>query len=127
MKAGIPYKNEAGAAGVASIKIGDAVVPTYAASKIAEETKAKAEELAATLKAAGEAGIVAAAATADTAIAEYLTSIGLKDARPNEDAAKAKTLSALIAKGMAGDAYKNAADKTAELGTIIDGALKTGG
>ncbi len=127
VKAGIPYKNEAGAAGVASIKIGDAVVPTYAASKIAEETKAKAEELAATLKAAGEAGIVAAAATADTAIAEYLTSIGLKDARPNEDAAKAKTLSALIAKGMAGDAYKNAADKTAELGTIIDGALKTGG
>ena len=83
--------------------------------------------MTATLKAAGETGIVAAAAAADTEIASYLTSIGLKDTRPNEDASKAKTLSALIAKGMASDAFKNAAGKTAELGTIIDGALKTGG
>ena len=127
VRAGVPYTNIAGATGVASIKIGEAVVPSYPASKIATETTAKAAAMTATLKAAGETGIVAAAAAADTEIASYLTSIGLKDTRPNEDASKAKTLSALIAKGMAGDAFKNAAGKTAELGTIIDGALKTGG
>jgi len=127
VRAGIPYSNVAGPAGAASITIGETVVPSYAAAKIAEDTKTKAEELAAALKGAGEAGIAAAAAAGDTAIADYLTSIGLKDTRPNEDAAKAKTLAALVAAGINGDAYKNAADKTAELGKIIDGAVKTGG
>ena len=127
VKAGVPYSNIAGAAGKAEIKIGDAVVPSYPASKIAEDTKAKAGEIVTALTGAGEAGIAAAAAAADTAISDYLTSIGLKDTRPNEDPAKAKTLSALIAAAMNGDAYKNAADKTAELGKIVEGAMKTGG
>jgi MFS family permease len=127
VRAGIPYSNVAGEAAATSIKVGEAVIPSYTGGKIAEDTKAKAEELAAALKGAGETGVAAAAAAGDTAIADYLASVGLKDTRPNEDAAKAKTLSALIAAGMNGDAYKNATDKAAELGKIIDGALKAGG
>ncbi|MFO1120780.1 MAG: MFS transporter [Hyphomicrobiales bacterium] len=127
VKAGIPYSNVAGPAGEASVKIGDVVVPSFSASKIAADTKAKNEELIATLTAAGESEIAAAAATADQAIADFVTAAGLKDTRPNDDAAKAKTLSALIGAGLASDAFKNAADKTAELGTIIASAVKTGG
>jgi MFS family permease len=127
VKAGVPYSNATGPSGVASVKIGDVTVPMLPASKVAEDTKAKADEIAASLKGAGEAGIAAAATAADTAIADYLTSVGLKDTRPNEDPAKAKTLSALIAAGMNSEAYKNAADKPAELNKIIDSALKTGG
>lgn len=127
VKAGIPYSNIAGPAGVATVKIGDVTVPAVAAAKVAEDTKAKSDEVTASLKGAGEAGIAAAATAADTAITDYLTSVGLKDARPNEDPAKAKTLSAQIAAAMNADAYKNATDKTAELGKIVDGALKTGG
>ena len=127
VKAGIPYSNVAGEAGKATVKIGDTVVPSFAASQIAADTKAKGEELAASLKAAGEAGVVAAATAADTAIGEFVTAAGLKDTRPNEDATKAKTLTALITAGLASDAYKNATDKTAELGKVVDGAVKAGG
>jgi MFS family permease len=127
VKAGIPYSNAAGESGKATIKIGDTVVPSFAAAQIAADTKAKTEELTASLKAAGEAGVLAAAQTADTAVTDFLTAAGLKDARPNEDATKAKTLTALITAGLASDAYKNAADKTAELGKIVDTAVKTGG
>jgi MFS family permease len=127
VKAGVPYANAAGAAGKAEVKIGDTVIPNVPGAKVAEDTKAKAEEITAALKGAGEAGIAAAAAAADTAISDYLTSVGLKDTRPNEDPAKAKTLAALIAAAMNGDAYKNATDKAAELGKIVDTALKTGG
>jgi len=127
VKAGIPYSNVAGAAGAASIKIGETVVSSYNAVALGADAKAKNDEVAATLKAAGEAGIVAAAATADQAITAYVTAASLKDVRPNEDATKAKTLSALIAAGMNADAYKNATDKAAELGKIVDGAVKTGG
>ena len=127
VKAGVPYSNAAGPAGAASIKIGDATVPSYDAAKTGAAAKAKNEEITATLKGAGEAGIAAAAAAADTAIADFVTAAGLKDARPNEDAAKNKTLAGLIAAGMNGDAFKNAADKTAELGKIVDAAVKAGG
>jgi MFS family permease len=127
VKAGIPYSNVAGEAGKASIKIGEAVVPSFASAQIAADTKAKNDEITAGLKAAGEAGVLAAAATADTAIGEFVTAAGLKDPRPNEDATKAKTLTALITAGMASDAYKNAADKAAELGKVVDGAVKAGG
>jgi len=127
VKAGIPYSNAVGTAGIATVKIGDVAVPAYAVSKVAEDTKAKADEVVASLKGAGEAGIAAAAAAADTAIADYLTSAGLKDTRHNEDPAKDKTLAGQIAAAMNGDAYKNAADKNAELGKIVDTALKTGG
>ncbi|MBK8769307.1 MAG: MFS transporter [Rhizobiales bacterium] len=127
VKAGIPYSNVAGEAGKATVKVGDTVVPSFAASQIATDTKAKGEELAASLKAAGEAGVVAAATAADTAIGEFVTAAGLKDTRPNEDATKAKTLTALITAGLASDAYKNATDKTAELGKVVDGAVKAGG
>jgi MFS family permease len=127
VKAGIPYSNVKGAAGEASVKIGDVVVPSFSASKIAADTKAKNEELIATLTAAGESEIAAAAATADQAIADFVTAAGLKDTRPNDDAAKAKTLSALIGAGLASDAFKTAADKTAALGTVIASAVKTGG
>ncbi len=127
VKAGIPYSNVAGEAGKATVKVGDTVVPSFAASQIAADTKAKGEELAASLKAAGEAGVVAAATAADTAIGEFVTAAGLKDTRPNEDATKAKTLTALITAGLASDAYKNATDKTAELGKVVDGAVKAGG
>jgi MFS family permease len=127
VKGGVPYSNIAGAAGAASIKIGDTVVASYDTGKLGADTKTKNDELGASLKAAGEAGIAAAATAADTAIAGYVTAAGLKDVRPNEDAAKAKTLSALIAAAMNADAYKNATDKTAELAKIVDGALKTGG
>jgi MFS family permease len=127
VKGGVPYSNIAGAAGAASIKIGDTVVVSYDTGKLGADTKTKNDELGASLKAAGEAGIAAAATAADTAIAGYVTAAGLKDVRPNEDVAKAKTLSALIAAAMNADAYKNATDKTAELAKIVDGALKTGG
>ena len=127
VKAGIPYSNSPGLAGIATIKIGDTVVASYDAVKLGGDTKAKNEELAASLKAAGETGIAAAATAADTAIADFVTAAGLKDTRPNADAAKAKTLSALIVTGMAGDSYKNATDKAAELGKIVDAAVKAGG
>ena len=127
VKAGVPYANVAGPAGVAQIKIGETLVPSYDSVKLAADAKARNDEIANTLKAAGEAGIAAAAITADTAISDFVTAAGLKDARPNEDATKAKTLAALIATGMNGDAYKNAADKAVELANIIDGAIKTGG
>ena len=127
VRAGVPYTNAAGPAGKAEVKVGETVVPSFASAKIAGDSKAKADEIAAALKAAGETGIAAAATAADTEIAGFLTSAGLKDTRPNEDPAKAKTLSALIAAGMNGDAYKTATDKTAELAKIVDGALKTGG
>lgn len=127
VKAGIPYVNAEGPSGAATVKVGDATVTSLAAGKIAEDTKAKNEELATTLKAAGEAGIAAAATAGDTAIAEFLTAAGLKDARPNEDATKNHTLSGLIGAAMAKDEYKNAADKTAALNAIVDTAVKTGG
>ncbi len=127
VKAGIPYSNAAGETGKAAIKIGDTVVPSLAAAQVAADTKAKTEELTASLKAAGEAGVIAAAQTADTAITDTVTAAGLKDVRPNEDPAKAKTLTAAITAALNGDAYKNAADKTAELGKIVDAAVKTGG
>jgi len=127
VKAGVPYQNEAGPAGAAQIKVGDTVVPSFSSAQVAEQTKSKNEELTASLNAAGEAGIAAAAAAADTAIADVLTGLGLKDPRPNEDPAKAKTLSALIAAGMAADTFKNATDKAAELGKVIDSAVKAGG
>ena len=127
VKAGVPYTNVAGAAGAAAIKIGDTTVPSYNAAAVGADTKAKNDELAATLKAAGDAGIAAAAATADTAISDFVTAAGLKDTRPNADATKAKTLAAQIAAAMNGEPYKTAADKTAELGKIVDAAVKTGG
>ena len=127
VKAGVPYQNEAGPAGAAQIKIGDAVVQSLSAAQVAEQTKAKNEELAASLKAAGEEGIAAAAAAADASIAEFAASLGFKDGRPNDDATKNKTLSAQIAAAMNADTFKNAADKTAELGKIVDAAVKTGG
>ena len=127
VKAGVPYVNAVGPAGLAQVKVGDAVVPSLASAKIAEDTKARNEELTASLKAAGEAGIDAAAATADTAITEFVTAAGLKDPRPNEDATKNKTLAGLIAAGMNADAYKNATDKAAALDGIIAAAVKAGG
>ena len=127
VKAGVPYSNTVGPAGAAQIKIGDAVIPSYDTAKLAGDAKAKNEEIAKTLKAAGEAGIAATATAADTAVSDFVTAAGLKDARPNADAAKAKTLSALIAAGMNGDAYKTATDKPAALGTLVDGAIKVGG
>ena len=127
VKAGIPYANLDGDVGAAQVKIGETVVPSYDVAKLGAEAKPKNEELAASLKAAGESGIAAAATAADTAIGDFVTAAGLKDLRPNEDATKAKTLSALIAAGMNGDAFKNATDKTAELGKIVDGAVKAGG
>ena len=127
VKAGIPYVNAAGEAGKASIKVGETVIPAFGASQVTEATKAKNDELTAALTAAGETGILAAAQTADTAITETLTAVGLKDVRPNEDAAKAKTLTALITAALNGDVYKNAADKTAELGKVVETAVKTGG
>ena len=127
VRAGIPYKNVAGPAGASSIKVGGALIPSYDVTKLNADTKAKNEALATSLKAAGETGIATAATAADTEIAGFLTAAGYKDTRPNEDAAKAKTLSALIAAGLNGDAYKTATDKAAELGKIVDGAVKTGG
>ena len=127
VRAGIPYSNVAGPAGSATIKIGEAIVPSFDATKLAAETKARNEELVATLKGAGESGIVAAAAAADAEVAAFVTAAGLKDVRPNDDPAKAKTISALVAAGLASDAFKNASDKTAELGTIAAAAVKAGG
>ncbi len=127
VRAGVPYTNVAGEAGKATIKVGDTVVPSFAAATIAADTKAKSDELAASLKAAGETGVLALAQTADTAVAESLAAVGFKDLRPNEDATKAKTLTALITAGLNGDAYKNATDKAAEFGKIVDGAVKVGG
>jgi len=127
VKAGVPYSNAAGPAGAASVKIGDVAVPSFDAVKLAADTKAKNADLATGLKAAGEAGIAAAATAADTAISDFVTAAGLKDTRANADPAKAKTLSALIAAGMNSDAYKNATDKAAELGKIVDSAIKSGG
>ncbi len=127
VKAGIPYSNVEGSAGATSVKIGDTVIPSYNAVKLGTDTKAMNDELATSLKAAGESGIAAAAAAADAAIAQFVTSVGLTDIRPNEDPAKAKTLSALIANGMNTDAYRNATDKQAELGKVIDAAVKSGG
>ncbi|MBL8792134.1 MAG: MFS transporter [Rhizobiales bacterium] len=127
VRAGVPYSNVAGESGKASIKIGDTVVPSMPAAQVAADTKAKNDELTASLNAAGEAGILAAAQTADTAITDAVTAAGLKDVRPNEDPTKAKTLTALITAGLASDAYKNAADKTAELGKVVEAAVKTGG
>ncbi|MFO1056354.1 MAG: MFS transporter [Dongiaceae bacterium] len=127
VKAGVPYQNAAGPAGAASIKVGETVVNTFPAGKLAAEGKAKDAELATQLKAAGEAGVAAAAEAADKAIADALAAIGYKDPRPNADAAKARTLSALIGAGLASDAFKNAADKPAELGKIVDAAVKAGG
>jgi MFS family permease len=127
VKAGIPYENAAGEAGKATVKIGDTVLPSYAAPQLAADAKAKNEELTATLKGAGEAGVLAAAQTGDTAISGYVQAAGYKDARPNEDAAKAKTLTALITAGLASDAYKNPADKPAEFAKLVDSAVKAGG
>ena len=127
VRAGVPYVNAAGSADATTVKIGDVVVPSYSGSKLAAGAGGKNAELGAALKAAGETGIAAAATAADTAIAEFVTAAGLKDARPNEDATKAKTLSALIAAGMSSPAYQNATDKPADLAKIVDGAVKTGG
>ena len=95
--------------------------------KLGADAKARDAELAASLKAAGETGVAAAATAADAAIAEFVTAAGLSDTRPNADPAKAKTLSALIANGMNPDAYRNATDKPAELSKVVDAAVKAGG
>ena len=127
VKAGVPYINVAGPAGAAQVKIGDVVVPSFSSGQISEQTKAKNEELSASLKAAGETGIAAAAAAADQQITDFVTAAGLKDGRANDDPAKNKTLAGLIAAGMASDAFKNATDKTAALDTVVDSAVKAGG
>lgn len=127
VKAGVPYSNVAGPAGSAQVKIGDVTIPSFSAGQIAEQAKAKNEELAATLKAAGPDGVAAAAAAADTAIGEFVAAAGLKDGRHNDDPTKDKSLAGLIAAGMATDAFKNASDKTAALGTVVDSAVKAGG
>jgi hypothetical protein len=127
VKAGVPYVNVPGPAGTAQVKIGDVTIPSFSAAQVAEQSKAKNEELAASLKAAGVDGIAAAATAADTAIGEFVTTAGLKDGRANDDPTKNKTLAGLIAAGMASDAFKNASDKTAALGTVVDSAIKAGG
>ncbi|WP_421693243.1 MFS transporter [Aestuariivirga sp.] len=127
VKAGVPYINVAGPAGAAQVKIGDVVVPSFSSGQISEQSKAKNEELSASLKAAGETGIAAAATAADQQITDFVTAAGLKDGRANDDPTKNKTLAGLIAAGMASDAFKNATDKTAALGTVVDSAVKAGG
>ena len=127
VKAGVPYTNVAGPAGSAQVKIGDVTIPSYSAGQIAEQSKAKNEELAASLKAAGVDGIAAAATAADTAVGDFVTAAGLKDGRANDDPTKNKTLAGLIAAGMASDAFKNAPDQAAALGTVVDSAVKAGG
>jgi MFS family permease len=126
-KGGIPYSNVPGEAGKATVKIGETVIPSPDLGNLAADAKAKNGEIATALKAAGEAGVAAAADAADKTVADFVAAQGLKDSRPNADAAKAKTLAALIAAGMKGDAYTKATDKAAALGTVIDGAVKTGG
>jgi MFS family permease len=127
VKAGVPYVNVAGPAGAAQVKIGDVTIPSFSAGQVAEQTKAKNEELAASLKAAGVDGIAAAATAADTAVADFVTAAGLKDGRANDDPTKNKTLAGLIAAGMASDAFKTASDPAAALGTVVDSAVKAGG
>ena len=127
VKAGVPYVNVAGPAGAAQVKVGDVVVPSFSAGQVGEQSKAKNEELAASLKAAGVDGIAAAAAAADIAVGDFVSAAGLKDGRHNDDPTKNKTLAGLIAAGMASDAFKNATDKTAALGAVVDGAVKAGG
>jgi len=127
VKAGVPYVNVQGPAGAAQVKVGDVVVPSFSAAQVAEQSKAKNEELATTLKAAGVDGIAAAAAAGDIAVGDFVSAAGLKDGRHNDDPTKNKTLAGLIASGMASDAFKTAADKTAALGTVVDGAVKAGG
>jgi MFS family permease len=127
VKAGVPYVNVAGPAGAAQVKVGDVVVPSFSAGQVAEQSKAKNEELAASLKAAGVDGIAAAASAADIAVGDFVSAAGLKDGRHNEDPTKDKSLAGLIAAGMASDAFKNATDKTAALGAVVDSAVKAGG
>jgi MFS family permease len=127
VKAGVPYVNVAGPQGSAQVKVGDVTIPSFSAGQVAEQSKAKNEELAASLKAAGVDGIAAAATAADTAIGDFVTAAGLKDGRANDDPTKNKTLAGLIAAGMGTDAFKNASDKAAALGTVVDGAVKAGG
>ena len=127
VKAGVPYVNVAGPAGSAQVKVGDVTIPSFSSGQVAEQSKAKNEELAASLKAAGVDGVAAAATAADTAVGDFVTAAGLKDGRANDDPAKNKTLAGLIAAGMATDAFKNASDPAAALGTVVDGAVKAGG
>ena len=127
VKAGVPYSNEVGPAGSAQVKVGDVTIPSFSSGQVAEQSKAKNEELAASLKAAGVDGVAAAATAADTAVGDFVTAAGLKDGRANDDPAKNKTLAGLIAAGMATDAFKNASDPAAALGTVVDGAVKAGG
>ncbi len=127
VKAGVPYVNVAGPAGSAQVKIGDVTIPSFSAAQVAEQSKAKNEELAASLKAAGVEGVAAAAAAADTAIGEFVTAAGLKDGRHNDDPTKDKSLAGLIAAGMSTEAFKTAADPAAALGGVVDSAVKAGG